>query len=101
MFSDRFRAVFGPFRAVSHSFRTVFFRFFASWRRGAAAEASQRRRCAVAAPPLEIFNAGPPPANSQSILFRNLLRSAGRFFLASAASLDVLGMLGPAMHAGY
>ena len=69
-FSDRF----GPFRTV---FAPFFFRFFASWRRGAAAEASQRRRCAVAAPPLEIFNAGPPPANSQSILFRNLLGGAG------------------------
>ena len=54
-FSDRFRTVFGAFldrfrlfldnfRIILHGFHTVFFRFFASRRRGAAA-ASSRCRC--------------------------------------------------------
>ena len=61
-FSGRFRTVFGPisgrfrpfsdrFRVVWHDFHTVFSRFFASWRRGAAAAPSRRRRDAVAARP--------------------------------------------------
>ena len=45
-----FRAVFDRFRTALHGFRTVFFRFFASWRHGGAAAPSRRRHGRMAPP---------------------------------------------------